>query len=95
MCGTPRTTTTTKRTSLVEELSRLHDGPVVSSLGWRGAATWCITYTDDGDEGCPDFTWHCRALDAAQAEEKFLSDEDGGWKILSIRRVKPRADAQR
>ena len=48
-----------------------------------------ITYTDDGEGGCPEFTQTLRAYDKADAEQRFLDAPDGdGWKIVKIEIVK-------
>ncbi len=44
-----------------------------------------ITYTDDTDPGCPDFTTTVRAYDIEHAQE--LLCEDIGWCVISIKRV--------
>lgn len=44
-----------------------------------------ITYTDESDPCCPEFTQRVRAHDREHAEEKFFdSDDFDGWKILRV-----------
>ena len=46
-----------------------------------------VFYTDASDDGCPVFSWRCRAYDREHAEELFLgSDDDGGWRIVKVER---------
>jgi hypothetical protein len=42
------------------------------------------------DAGAPDFDWFTWAYDTEHAAEKFYDSDDGGWKILSVDRVRDR-----
>jgi hypothetical protein len=48
-----------------------------------------LTYTDNLDAGCPDFTSHYWAYSADHAIERFEDSDpdDLNWKILKISRV--------
>lgn len=45
-------------------------------------------YTDDGDTGCPTFTWRCWAYNREDAEERFFGDGDEGWIVEKVERVR-------
>jgi len=45
---------------------------------------YIVTYTDDSDPGCPDFTWRVRAYDREHAEQKFWTGGplSGDWQAV-------------
>lgn len=47
-----------------------------------------VTYTDDSDDGCPEFTYRVRAYNREHVETMFYeSPTSDGWKIVRVERV--------
>lgn len=50
-----------------------------------------IVYTDDGDSGCPQFSYRVFAHDRDHAIEQFNENgdaDDAGWKLVSVTLVR-------